>query len=412
MGTIASIVIGLAFEGISSFLHHKGHKALQKAVNALNFRTNMDHNRVYHSEDTVIMYGKYSSYTLMELVNMVHQMQNVTTWKEKVFVSEMSVWLKDKLEDIRNEFDYSMDAVLFLTTIKEKYVRMYEKFINELRSYLKAIRILSKGYLPITLIMPSKLEAILQQVQLAITKSNQNYEIVLNRLYLYYDMKLVTLGIDYQKNLIIQFPVFVQLYMQTKLTLYQVETVSVLILDAGNKVQSYTQLKTEKPYITLNDEMYINICPQELNNCKKIGYKYFCEELFVVKSKHQYSCASAVYFNSILDIKENCDFYYFHNKTNVRLSVLDGRKQIILANWPNYKRIICTYNNSIPVNIPSHPYVLLDRNILCNCDIEADSNFLLESLATCNEHEKPDLEMYFMVNLAFMDYLEQLNETL
>ena len=119
-------------------------------------------------------------------------------------------------------------------------MRMYEKFINELKSYSKAIRVLSKGYLPITLIMPSKLEAILQQVQLAITKLNQDYEIFLNRLYLYYDMKLVTFGIDYQKNLIIQFPAFVQLYMQTKLTLYQVETVPVPILDADNKVQSYT----------------------------------------------------------------------------------------------------------------------------------------------------------------------------
>ena len=56
--------------------------------------------------------------------------------------------------------------------------------------------------------------------------------------------------------------------------------------------------------------------------------------------------------------------------------------------------------------------MLLDRNILCNFDIEAENNFLFESLVTCNEHEKPDLEMYFMVNLAFMDYLEQLNETL
>ena len=94
------------------------------------------------------------------------------------------------------------------------------------------------------------------------------------------------------------------------------------------------------------------------------------------------------------------------------LSVLDGGKQIILANWPNYKRIICTYNNNIPVNIPSHPYELLDRNILCNFDVEAESNFLLESLATCEEHEKPDLEMYFTVTLAFVDYLEQLNKTL
>ena len=131
-----------------------------------------------------------------------------------------------------------------------------------------------------------------------------------------------------------------------------------------------------------------------------------------MKSKHQYSCATTVYFNSIHDIKENCDFSYYHNKTDITLSVLDGGKQIILENWPNYKRIICTYNNNIQVNIPSHPYVLLDRNILCNCDIEAENNFLLESLVACNEHEKPDLEMYFTVNLAFMDYLEQLNETL
>ena len=92
---------------------------------------------------------------------------------------------------------------------------------------------------------------------------------------------------------------------------------------------------------------------------------------------------------------------------------MDGGKQIILANWPNYKRIICTYNNNnIPVSILSHPYILLDRNILCNCDIEAESNFLLGSLAACDEHKKPDLEMYFMVNLAFMDYLTQLNVTL
>ena len=167
----------------------------------------------------MIMYGKYNSDTLMELVNTVHQMQNVTTWKEKVFVSKMNEWLKCKLEDIGNEFDYSIDAVLFLTTVKEKYVRMYKKFINELKSYSKATRILSKGYLPITLITPSKLQAILQQVQLAIAKTNQDYEIVLNRLYLYYNMKLVKFGIDYQKNLIIQFPMFVQPYMQTKLTL-------------------------------------------------------------------------------------------------------------------------------------------------------------------------------------------------
>ena len=356
LGRIASKVIDLAFEGISSFLHHKRHKALQKAVNIIDSKAEIDHNRVYHLEDTMIMYGKYNSDTLMDLIKSVHQMQNLTTWKEKIVVSEMNEWLKNKLAHIHNEFDCSIDAILFLTTIKEKYVRMYEKFIAELRSYLKAIRILSKGYLPITLITPSKLETILKQVHIAITKTNQDYELVLNRLYLYYDMKLVTFGIDSQKNLIIQFPVFVQPYTQTKLPLYQIETVPVPILDASNKIQSDMQLKIENLYIALNDETYISIHSEELNTCKRIGYEYFCKELFAL--------------------------------------------------------IICTYNNNILVNIPSHPYVLLDRNILCNCDIEAEVNFLLELLVTCGEHAKPDLEMYLTVNLAFVSHLEELNKSI
>ena len=134
----------------------------------------------------------------------------------------------------------------------------------------------------ITLICPSKLEAILQQVKTALAKINKNYDLVLNRLYLYYDMKLVIFGIDQDKNLIIQFPVFIAPDTQARLTLYQVETVPVPILDMNDRAQSYTQLQIIKPYIALNDEMYISLRSQELNTCKRIGYKYFCEELFVV----------------------------------------------------------------------------------------------------------------------------------
>ena len=107
------------------------------------------------------------------------------------------------------------------------------------------IRILSKGYLPISLMPPSKLQAILEQVRLVLAKTNKDYDLVLTRLYLYYDMKLVTFGIDNQRNLIIQFPVFVQPYTQTRLTLYQIETVPVPVLDTNYQAQSYTRLKIE-----------------------------------------------------------------------------------------------------------------------------------------------------------------------
>ena len=44
LGSVASSVIGLAYEGISSFLHHKRHKALHKAVAVMNKRTDVQHN--------------------------------------------------------------------------------------------------------------------------------------------------------------------------------------------------------------------------------------------------------------------------------------------------------------------------------------------------------------------------------
>ena len=43
--------------------------------------------------------------------------------------------------------------------------------------------------------------------------------------------------------------------------------------------------------------MYINIRQQELVTCKKIGYEFYCEDLFVVRHKSRYSCKSAIYFD-------------------------------------------------------------------------------------------------------------------
>ena len=238
---------------------------------------------------------------------------------------------------------------------------MYERFIEELKLYSRAIRVLSIGYLPISLLPPSKLQKILSAVGIAIAKFNKDYDLVLTRLYLYYDMKLVTFGIENQGNLIVQFPVFIQPYTQKRLIMYQIETVPVPILDENEQAHSYTELKIEKPYITLNEETYIILCPQELKMCKRIGYESYCKELFVIKSKTRYSGASTIYFNLESDvIKANCEFQYYYNKIDIKPTVLDGGFQIILANWPNYRKIMCLYNNNIPINIPGHPYVLMN----------------------------------------------------
>ena len=110
-------------------------------------------------------------------------------------------------------------------------------------------------------------------------KTNPDYDIVIKRLHLYYERKLVTFGVDRKRNLIIQFPIFVQPYTQQVLILYQLVTVPVPIVNKNTKANSYTELQIKKPYIALNSEMYINNQQQELATCKRIGYKFYCKEL-------------------------------------------------------------------------------------------------------------------------------------
>ena len=90
---------------------------------------------------------------------------------------------------------------------------------------------------------------------------------------------------------------------------------------------------------------------------------------------------------------------------DITMTVLVGGNEIILANWPNDKHIICTINNDILIEIPSYPYVLVNRSIFCNCGIEVQNNFLPESLAACH-NMNTKLIMYFTVNTAFTSYID------
>ena len=65
-----------------------------------------------------------------------------------------------------------------------------------------------------------KLKEILNEVKKAIEITNPDYNMVMERLHLYYDMKLATFDINEERNLIVQFPVFIQLYIRQQLILF------------------------------------------------------------------------------------------------------------------------------------------------------------------------------------------------
>ena len=126
-GIITSLITGfihLAYEGISSFLHHKRQKTLHKAVSAIDNKVDLQRNKIFHLEDSMVMYGMYNSDTLEDLIDMVHKLHNRTTWNEKLLSGQIENWYK-YYSSSSGVQHYAINSFLFLTTVREKYVKMY-----------------------------------------------------------------------------------------------------------------------------------------------------------------------------------------------------------------------------------------------------------------------------------------------
>ena len=87
---LASSFIGLAYESISSFLHHRQNKALHKAVNAMDRKADIQCNKLMQLEDYMLMYSVCNAKTLEKLVTTVHNIHNTTSSHERLFAGQHS----------------------------------------------------------------------------------------------------------------------------------------------------------------------------------------------------------------------------------------------------------------------------------------------------------------------------------
>ena len=175
------------------------------------------------------------------------------------------------------------------------------------------------------------------------------------------------------------------------------------ITNQNKEADSYSEVKYSKPYLAINNHYYIQLRIQELHMCKQIRHTYYCKELFLVKHMSKHSCESATFYNLTADVVYLvCQFNYFYN-TTVPPSILDGGSTILLANILHPKRLICSKDFHMACPMPHHPYILVNRSILCNCHLQSGLNYLLKSLGSCEPGATPT--MYFTVNSAFQHFM-------
>ena len=77
--TLISGFIGLAYEGIFSFLQRKWDSALKTAVSAMGNEIETQRNKLLNLDNGMLMYGLYNADTLEKLINTIHNIHIATT---------------------------------------------------------------------------------------------------------------------------------------------------------------------------------------------------------------------------------------------------------------------------------------------------------------------------------------------
>ena len=78
---------------------------------------------------SMVMFGIYNVQKLENLIDIVHSMYNSTTEIEKLFVGEPNieyVWYINA----PNTQEHAIDSLLYLRTVRDKYIQMYKEFVT------------------------------------------------------------------------------------------------------------------------------------------------------------------------------------------------------------------------------------------------------------------------------------------
>ena len=88
--------------------------------------------------------------------------------------------------------------------------------------------------------------------------------------------------------------------------------------------------------------------------------------------------------------------------------ILDGGKEVLLANFYGQRSLKCaSQNGGLAKPIPAHTYAVVQREFLCNCQLDLEHASMLHRLNAYSGSKPQNLVMKFVVNLAFWEMLKK-----
>ena len=249
-------LITLAIESVSSYIKGRQQQKINTVVEALRNDDNKIRNDLRQHRNELLMYGRYNLNSLKGVINTINALHDRQTYYERAVRQRDFNFRRLDMDAV----NYNFDTMMYLNNVREEHVVTYREAVRAARDFLDGIAIVTQGRLPRALISDNHLREIPGKVDAMVKRNYPDYVLAATDISHYRDLKMVTFAVDQQAHsLIMIFPTFINNYKQPQLSLYEVETVPVPILDKNVRANSYSQVRIEKSYIAAGTDYYIQL---------------------------------------------------------------------------------------------------------------------------------------------------------
>ena len=225
------------------------------SLSALRHDQTLAWNLLWQLEHDFLIYGKYNVGKLQDIVMTVNSLQDLDLHTLQV---------AHTVPDVIGRMTFIHKLNLYVHSMLERQIRLYEWLLHHLQDLLDSIGILSTGHLPPELFPPTVLQNVTAKAIEMVHKTHPDYALAIRHITEYYDMKLAMFGLDSDSSMVVAFPVFIKDHASEPKTLCEIETVKVPIPDKNTEADSYSKVKYSKPYLAINEDYYIQLRIQEL----------------------------------------------------------------------------------------------------------------------------------------------------
>ena len=312
--------------------------------------------------------------------------------------------MKYAFESLRSEMDnvYIIEQLHTSASVRTHRIfarteTSYANMREYLRIYQAGVSDILQGKLPSTLLTPSGLRAVLDNVKELLKERQPEYRLAFQSLAHYYRRLDVTYTVADGK-LLVMVPILLRKHNQRRMTLYRVETCFAPFNPANlNKTGQYTRVRVSADYIAVAEENFAEISAEQLGDCENYNGLYLCDDTYVLQLYNTaHTCASSLFYDQSPEIiSQHCAFeFIFQIKPPPCL--LHSDKHLLLSGLGEKWSFRCKRSN-VPRRITGANFAVVNVTNLCNCDLVGDQYFVAEKIDNC-EDKKDDFQLYYPIN--------------